>query len=50
MRLWHMLVVERDDLAALGEGTQRVEIFVVSNVDIGGDERGAVVGRGGEHA
>jgi len=45
-----MLVVEGDHLAALGEAPQRLQIRVRADLDIRGDQRGAVVGRDGEHA
>ncbi len=46
----HVLVVEGDDVAALGEAHERVEVGVVANHCVGRDEGRAVVGRGREHA
>ena len=46
----HVLVVEGDHVAALGEGAQRGEVGVVAVLDVGGDQRGAVVGGEREHA
>ncbi|GFJ91437.1 hypothetical protein Prum_050790 [Phytohabitans rumicis] len=46
----HVLVVERDDVAALGEGAQGGQVGVVAEVQVGHHQRGAVVGRRGEHA
>jgi len=45
-----VLMVERHHVAALGELTQRVEIGVRADADAGRHQRGAVVGREGEHA
>ena len=40
----HVLVVEGDDVAALGELAQRGEVGVRAEPDVGGDQRGTVVG------
>ena len=48
--LGHVLVVEGDDVAALGERAQRGEVGVLAVPHVGGDERGAVVRALGEHA
>lgn len=44
-----MFVVEGDDVAALGEGAQGGQVGVVAVLDVGGDQRRAVVGGGREH-
>ena len=44
-----MLVVERDDVTARRERAQGGEVGVVADGDVGGDEGGTVVGRGGEN-
>ena len=46
----NVLVVEGDDVTAVGEGPQRDEIGVLADHHVGGDERSAVVGGDREHA
>ena len=45
----HVLVVEGDHGGAVGEPLQRVEVAVVAEADVGGDQRGRLVGPVGEH-
>ena len=45
----NVLVVEGDDVAALREAAQGVEIGVIADHHIGGDEGGAVVGGDRQH-
>ncbi len=45
----HVLVVEGDHGGAVGEGAQRVEVAVVADPDVGGDQGGGLAGVGGEH-
>ena len=44
------LVVERDDLGAVGETAQRVEVVRAPEVHVGADEGGGIRGRRREHA
>ncbi len=46
----HVLVVERDDLAALRERAQRVEVGVRAEHHVPRDQSGGVVLGDGEHA
>jgi len=46
----HVLVIEGDDVTALGEAAQRGKIGVLADHHIWGDERGAVVGGDRQHA
>ena len=43
-------MVERDDVAAVREPSQRVEIGVRTDLYVGCHQGGTVVGRGGQHA
>ena len=45
----HVLVVEGDDVAALREPAQGVQVGVVADHHVGGDQGGAVVGRHRQH-
>ena len=46
----HVLVVEGHDRAPSARRSQRGQVAVVADPDVGGDERGRLVGSGGQHA